>query len=178
MKRRVPPQRAGALVLALVLLGLAALPAVVGIASAQQPPTPGPLQPIPNGLNVSVLRPTAINVKWVLTGSASGTRSSSTIGLFIRSNPGTSAGITAACTPSAAMGIINSTVQMVAAPNGVARAVETLVIPGVVADRALKEGLDVFFYCRVFTGGGVETVDAHAGLGRVGGVAAQLRYPL
>ncbi len=30
----------------------------------------------------------------------------------------------------------------------------------------------------LFTGGGVETVDSHAGLGRVGGVAAQLRYAL
>jgi hypothetical protein len=133
----------------------AALALAPGAARAQVAVNTGGLQPIPNGLNVSVLRPTAVNVNWALrTGGTPGARIQSTVGLFKERNTGTGV---ATCTPAATaaggetLGTINSTVTTVVGANGVARVVETLIIPGTVAERALRRGLDTFFYCRVFT---------------------------
>ncbi|HEV8585695.1 MAG TPA: hypothetical protein VGT02_12060 [Methylomirabilota bacterium] len=128
-------------------------------AAAQAPVNSGAMQPVPNGLNVSVLRPTAVNVVWTLRGGTPGARIQSPIGLFKERNVGGSqAGVGAgSCVtaPTAAagetMGVIDSPVTTVVNPNGVARVVETLIIPGTVAERALKRGLDIFFYCREFT---------------------------
>jgi hypothetical protein len=133
-------------------------------AVAQAPQNSGAMQPIPNGLNVSVLRPSAINVAWTLRGGIPGTRIRSTIGLFKERNVGgtqSGVGVSGCATATTGtggetIGVINSTVTTTVGPNGVARVVETLIISSTVADRALKRSLDIFFYCREFSapGGG------------------------
>jgi len=102
----------------------------------------------PTGLNVSVLRPSAININWILTGAAGGT-GTSRVGLFQPTDPGAVPG---ACTTATAIGRVDTTIRTDISPLGNGRAVETLVIPSTVADLALKRGLNQFFYCRVFTG--------------------------
>jgi len=124
---------------------ITALVAALGLVAG---PAWGQVTPVPNGLNVSVLRPSAININWVVRGTPGG-QATSTVGLFQPFNPGTNP---RACTPGTAIGTVGSAVTTVVGANGSARAVETLVIPSTVADRALKLGLNQFFYCRVFTG--------------------------
>jgi hypothetical protein len=138
-----------------------------GLAWAQTTTTASPVQPIPNGLNVSVLRPTAVNIKWVVSGATPGALGRSTVGHFITGNPtaGTfgsqTANLIANCstTPSFAgrknVGTLTSSVAMTVGANGVGRAVENLVISGLVAERALRDRQDVFYFCRVFTGTGI-----------------------
>ncbi len=142
---------------AVLALGLAAAP---GTATAQAPVGTAALQPIPNGLNVSVLRPTALNVVWTLRTGNPGQRIQSTIGLFKERNTGGFAlaasgasGCASAATAGGGetIGTITSPVTTTVGPNGVARVVETLIIPGTVAERALRRGLDIFFYCREFS---------------------------
>jgi hypothetical protein len=120
------------------------------LAAALASPAAAQVGRFPTGLNVSVLRPTAINVNWQIT-AAPGSRATSTIGLFQAADPGAGAGA-GPCVPATALGQINSTVIVPVAPNGAGRSVETLVIPSTVAETALKRGLDQFFYCRAFTG--------------------------
>jgi hypothetical protein len=125
----------------LALVALVLLAALPGVALGQ-------VERFPTGLNVSVLRPTAINVNWNIT-AAAGTAATSTIGLFQPFDPGVAAG---ACSTATAIGQINSTVAVPVRANGTGRAVETLVIPSTVAEKALRSGLNQFFYCRVFSG--------------------------
>jgi hypothetical protein len=150
---------------ALVAVAVALAPAT---ADAQAPANNGAMQPVPNGLNVSVLRPTAINVVWTLRGGNPGQRIRSTVGLFKERNSGGQAGGFTACRqPTSAsagetMGVIDSTVTTTVGANGVARVLETLIISGVVADRALKRNLDTFFYCREFADpGGASVIGAN-----------------
>ena len=117
------------------------------------------VRPVPAGAKVSVLRPTAVNIKWVFTGlaAAAGERPASNVGLFLLSDPGASSD---ACSTTSAslIGRNDSSVTALIGANGVARAVETLIIPGTVADRALKLGRSQFFYCRTFTSPSIGTI--------------------
>jgi hypothetical protein len=136
--------------------------------------TPSPLQPVPNGINISVLRPTAVNVKWVVTGATPGARGTSTAGHFVT---GSITAATTATTPAAAIAAnctgatttfvrpidrLDSTVTMLVGPNGVGRAVETLIVSGLTAQRALQGNQNATFsYCRVFAGTGTATPSAN-----------------
>ncbi|MBI4255390.1 MAG: hypothetical protein HY616_09980 [Candidatus Rokubacteria bacterium] len=136
-----------------------------GSAWAQVPPAPGPLQAVPNGLNVSVLRPTALNVKWVISGATPGVTGTSTSGHFVSGNPtvGTFTGAGAAAgnisqnclstntANTRNIGTNSSTVAMVIAANGVGRAVENLIISSTVTQKALAQRVETFFYCRNFS---------------------------
>lgn len=68
----------------------------------------------PTGLNVSVLRPSAINVNWILSGAARGT-GTSTVGLFQPNDPGTVVGN---CSTATAIGRIDTTVTTTIGPSG------------------------------------------------------------
>ncbi|OGL01070.1 MAG: hypothetical protein A3E31_04495 [Candidatus Rokubacteria bacterium RIFCSPHIGHO2_12_FULL_73_22] len=144
----------------------------VGIAWAQVGLTPSPLQPVPNGLNVSVLRPTAVNIKWVVTGGTPGARGLSTVGHFVTGTPtagtiGTAGDrIGANCIAGSNanvsnVGTLNSSVAMTIGANGVGRAVETLIIPASVSQRVLQNKQAVFFYCRTFAGTGTASTAAN-----------------
>jgi hypothetical protein len=147
--------------LARIAAALAAFGVALGplTAAAQAPVNSGAMQPVPNGLNVSVLRPTAVNIVWTLRGGTPGARVRSTVGLFKERNIGGSqsgvgaGGCTTATTAAGGetMGVIDSTVTTTVGANGFARVVETLIIPGTVAERALRRNLDIFFYCREFS---------------------------
>ena len=102
----------------------------------------------PTGLNVSVLRPSAVNINWIITGAVGG-RGTSTVGLFMPTDPGVVPG---ACSTATAIGRVDTTVATQINPLGNGRVVETLVIPATVANQALKLGLNQFFYCRAFSG--------------------------
>jgi hypothetical protein len=131
---------------------------------------------VPNGLTVSVLRPTAVNVTWVIQRGVPGTKGTSTVGHFITGNPTigpsesgpneASENIATNCAAVSTantrrIGTLSSAVVMAIGGNGVGRAVETFVISGTVAERALKERKDTFFYCREFTGATGGTVAAN-----------------
>lgn len=138
-----------------------------GTAWGQAVQAPSPVQPVPNGLTVSVLRPTAVNIRWVISGGAPGTKGVSTVGRFLTGNPtqgpstsatnATSENIATNCAAQSTAntqraGTISSAVSMLIGSNGIGRAVETLVISGTVAAAVINQRKDTFFYCRQFTG--------------------------
>jgi len=146
--------------------------------------TPSPLQPVPNGVTVSVLRPTAATIKWVITGGTPGARGVSTVGQFVTGNPtGTTSGapastaIAANCVAGSNafvrnVGTLNSSVAMTIGANGVGRAVETLIIPASVAQTALRARQERFFFCRTFAGAGTAGTAANIVTTRLGSSAS------